>query len=1135
MPTETEPGNRTYLFNNNVNWNNQGDGQPNYYFDQPEASGWTLIYNANVGQDNFPLWFLDPVNNITLKSADATARWVTQGRSQGIVVADAIAPREIVFGTLENPLNFGGVSAGSPNPHFQIGKNSSLVFNHTLRAGPGASGASNQRYLRKSGEGELVIRGVLDNPSTIFHHEGTLHIDFSANTATENIINTNPTLLLRNSLLKVSGRTDDLAVSESFANTRLTQGYGAVELVRSGTGGGDVTLNLGRLGTWTTNYDANAIVPNVQGNVDFRINEADEGLKITAVLFNTPWSGGATSLSANLFNGIIVSRPDDTSQRRPVGSTPLGTVNLTTWATADWLATTGNEEYDLYEIRGLRENEYTTAAGASNNVSHATDQVWTANTAANTLRLVDGASVRFEDGSGNLNHTLTLNLTSGGILVTGSDPDAGGIYGGRLVAHANQDNTSQTSTLISVFQNNEAGAFTLESNISAVSISKTGLGTLILKNTASTRTQATRIVAGVLQVEGIRGDLGTGDIHLQGGTLRYTGGGETAANRIFAQAGMAGRIEADGTGALKLTNTDPIANQSTVFSANNGAGWGTLELSGSNADDNEFHAFIGQTNNTTYNGLDLIKTGEGTWVLGNTTSNFRGATTIKGGTLKVKKLASYGQASSIGFGVDQVHESNAHYGYSLVIDGGRLEYIGTGDATDRMITLGASGATIAASGTGAITFNGGPVTVGGAIYRPIEFGMANEARHLTLAGSSAHDNIFGLQITDNGTGQTRLTKSEGGTWVITGDNTQTGETQVLDGILKLGGSSARFAGEGAALTIDGGTVDLGGYTEYTHSGQLTVNGTLRNGTFRNTGSLDVELQAGLVSANLTGAAGLRKTTGGEMTMTGDASFAGMVTVEAGKLTMSGNASFSDDIAVEGGMLILAPTFDGFFGSASVQSGGTLIVNREDFQGYASVAGGGTLGGSGSFYQGAEVASGGKIAPGPEGIGVIDFSPDDYSTLMLGTGSVLEIELNSGGSGNAGINWDQMRAGLVLLEGGDDFRMTLSLLSLDLSGAPGVIAGWDPAGDDLWESVISFSPSFSGSEEWAPFLLSHFVIESSGFLGATGEFFLSYNDDLSGINLNYLGIPVIPEPSTVMLLIGTLAGGALLRHRRRRVL
>jgi fibronectin-binding autotransporter adhesin len=195
-----------------------------------------------------------------------------------------------------------------------------------------------------------------------------------------------------------------------------------------------------------------------------------------------------------------------------------------------------------------------------------------------------------------------------------------------------------------------------------------------------------------------------------------------------------------------------------------------------------------------------------------------------------------------------------------VIQGSTLRYTGAGASTDRLFTVGTGGATIEASGTGAVAFtNTGDLTmdapaprtgvkaatatitglsstadlvIGTRISGPgipanatittinsntsitisanatdsntdsLTFTAA--ARTLTLGGTNTGANTLRPNIV-NGAAATNVAKVDSGTWILTGTNTYTGTTTVSGGTLLVNGS---HAGGGAYTVAAGGT--LGG-------------------------------------------------------------------------------------------------------------------------------------------------------------------------------------------------------------------------------------------------------------------------------------------------------------------------------------
>ena len=105
---------------------------------------------------------------------------------------------------------------------------------------------------------------------------------------------------------------------------------------------------------------------------------------------------------------------------------------------------------------------------------------------------------------------------------------------------------------------------------------------------------------------------------------------------------------------------------------------------------------------------------------------------------------------------------------------------------------------IESSGTGALAFTN-----------------TGERRHcrapaiapIALGGTNTGDNTMGGAITDAGAGKTTLAKNDSGTWVLTGNNTYTGNTVVNDGNLIIGnGGTTGNAGAGNVI-VDSADLD----------------------------------------------------------------------------------------------------------------------------------------------------------------------------------------------------------------------------------------------------------------------------------------------------------------------------------------
>ncbi|MDR6635759.1 fibronectin-binding autotransporter adhesin [Phyllobacterium sp. 1468] len=265
---------------------------------------------------------------------------------------------------------------------------------------------------------------------------------------------------------------------------------------------------------------------------------------------------------------------------------------------------------------------------------------------------------------------------------------------------------------------------------------------------------------------------GAGNLVLNGGTLQYVGAGGST-DRQFTLGASGGGLDASGPGAINFTSTAPVALT--------GSGSRTLTLAGSNIGDNTLSARLDDPAGGV---TALTKTGTGTWVLKNPASTYTGVTTINGGVLGVDKLANGGAASSIG-------ASSAAASNLVIGNGSTLRYTGAGDTTNRLFTLSSGVTFIESSGTGAVVFTDtGPVTLAG----------TNQARTIALGGTNTGNNTLAGSIGNAGTGITTLAKNDSGTWVLTGNNTFTGNTVINNGNLMIGnGGTSGNAGAGNVI------------------------------------------------------------------------------------------------------------------------------------------------------------------------------------------------------------------------------------------------------------------------------------------------------------------------------------------------
>ena len=433
------------------------------------------------------------------------------------------------------------------------------------------------------------------------------------------------------------------------------------------------------------------------------------------------------------------------------------------------------------------------------------------------------------------------------------------------------------------------------------------------------------------------------------GILTYTGvGGSTNRTvNLAATTTGAATINSSGTGALIFTGTF----------ANAGTGAKTLTLGGSNANNNEIQSVLGNGSGT----LSLTKTNAGTWLL-SAVNTYTGSTTISQGILSINSVADSGTNSAIGAG------SVINFGSG--VQTGTLFYSGTAASTNRTINLASTstgGATIDASGTGALIFTGAVTNA-----------ATSGTKTLTLNGTATGNDFQGI-ISDGGNGGVvAVTKGDTGSWSLSGLNTFTGTVSIIRASLTINSISdsgmASALGAGTTLNLgsaaQGGTLiytGTGGFTNRaivlastsTGGGTLTNNGTgalIFTGSFSNTGTGAKtftlngtnaganEFQGTLVDST-GGALSFVKTGTGAWTLSGASSFTGSVSVNQGTLTITSlGATGVSSAAGAGGTINLGSGTT--VAGTLIYTGGAVTTDRA-INLAATTTGGATINSSGS--------------------------------------------------------------------------------------------------------------------------------------------------------------------------------------------
>lgn len=495
---------------------------------------------------------------------------------------------------------------------------------------------------------------------------------------------------------------------------------------------------------------------------------------------------------------------------------------------------------------------------------------WGGGTKVNTLN-INGGTVT-HTANGDQGWALTVNMTGGTFQSTGSgrftfgdnsalntlaSASSATVAGFLRIREGNTGNlinftTAEGEALVDLAMN-----AVIEQSGSGHGITKLGPGLMQL-NAASTYTGPTNVNAGTLSI-GLNGSLtstltGSPVVVNNTGSFRVETAGKTLASITANHGSTLAMVAAPGattnvTGALTLTNGATIS-VAPILGATSVAG--------------------------TY---DLITAGSITGT----------------GTPTLAMVGAYGPSRATG---------------SVAVNGNKLQFtlIGTG-ANLVWNNASAAGNAVGTWDTDiTANFNNGGSNDVFKAFDSVTFNdsvAAGQAKTINVAGTVAP----ALVTVNNSTGNNyTLTATSAGIGHLAGSPSI---SKSGTGTLTLG-ANLTYGGTLGELTAGGGTFDLGAKTLPTQA-KLTVsgNGSLSNGTLPVSGSFD--FQQGTVSATLTGAGIVTKTTANTVILSANNSITGAATISAGTLQI-GTAGTTGTL---GGAAV------------TVVSGATLAFNRND--------------------------------------------------------------------------------------------------------------------------------------------------------------------------------------------------------------
>jgi autotransporter-associated beta strand protein len=558
--------------------------------------------------------------------------------------------------------------------------------------------------------------------------------------------------------------------------------------------------------------------------------------------------------------------------------------------------------------------------------------------------------------------------------------------------------------------------------------------------------------------------------------IQFTNDGTAGKNGQFVLSGSAITLYGD----IKLTNpaasnavsmTNEIRNDLKLTSASSTlistASFGSLA----------HNLILSGVVSEASSGLIFRKGGTGGTLFLNGENTFTGMMQIYVGAVSVDRFENISSPSPLGAGNLPIQVGNGNLSGSII-------YTGTGETTNRYITVGAGpanaaigGATITNNGSGPLIFDAANRSAAGA--NPYDNGRFNTnyqgdntatSRTLTLSGTNTTDSEIRSVIADQTYASVitsiPLAKTGSGKWILSGANTYSGTTTISGGTLQVGTS--------------GTTGNLG-------TGAVVNNGTL---VFKRSDDIAYDL-------GIAGTGTLVKSGAGVLTFGTAQSYTGPTSIEAGTLSLGENGSVaaSSRITVGAGAS---------FSVADVLTGAYAVPATQ------------TLGGDGTVVGGVAVAGGATVSPGasPGTLTITD-------NVTLGSGGNYNWQMLSA-TGTAGVStsWDLLNVGGTLSiasTSADPFKVnlwTLAGISPDVSGSA---ANFDAGQSYSWK-IATASGGITG------FAANKFLIATSATNG-TGGFANdldsgSFSIAQSGNDLNLVFTSAAPAVITINVTSGT---------------
>ncbi|MEK0445912.1 MAG: hypothetical protein RLZZ399_1233, partial [Verrucomicrobiota bacterium] len=802
----------------------------------------------------------------------------------------------------------------------------------TIDARIGSGAAS----LTKAGTGLLVLTGDSNYTGNTTINEGTLRLSGTGVTLGAITAAANTTTLRQGAVLDLNGAgllSALYAGGLSYHSSNVGALSGAGRITNSSASG--ATLVIG-----SASSTANTVFSGVIQNGTGVLNVVKQGAGTQAFSGLNTYSGatviaGGTLQVNNLANGGISSS---------IGASSFNAANLVfRGGTLQYTGATANGIYQLTQTASVSIDRLFTLDGNATLDSSGTfgsPLVSTAGNANHAALIFNNPSAIGFSGAGS--RVLTLQGTSTG----GNEIDL------RLIDNPN------------------AGE--------ALAVTKAGAGLWILGNNDNSYSGPTTIVGGQLRVNPDGASLSlNSNLVFNGGVLETSGNFSRSVGfgggEVRWTPGAAGGFAASGAKLSVNLGGGPLAFGSGVFSS------GVLILNSPNAlFDTDFRSDLdlGSSNRTiqvddnpTTNldfatlsgaitgglGGGLIKAGTGVLYMAGA-STYRGDTFLNSGAVFATSVGALGATSS-NFGTN-VSGGSLYVGSGATA--GYLVYHGAGETTTRFINLATTtaGVTLESSGSGAW------------VIRNINnFGTG--AKTLTLRGYNQDQNEIRSNLADSGVLALSVTKTDGGVWSLTGENTFTGAINVLGGMLGLKSASV---GNASALNLsNAGVFAVDGPVNLPRG--ITI---ANNATGIVSGSNDFTVTTGnaLIKASGANQVTLSNVLENGATLTVNGDYQNLETSVTTTLTINGsgrtvwNGVIKNSAGTAATALSIATTSSfTFAGSANTYSGNTTLSQGSFILNKALPFGtGGTVSFNGGLIQAGLALTGANAIPNPFSLG-----------------------------------------------------------------------------------------------------------------------------------------------------------------------